>query len=151
MTKSIRFPTLSQLARAEYDPTLSTPWSRVYWVASKRLIGCRYKVILSERTNTASCQCTAASFGNDCEHVLLAQTLDSARIWERIFADYSTEELRATIPGKESMLRVDIDPLSNHAALLVIDALLMAAGEGWMEPSAAYQIHRQDIEDRGAE
>lgn len=123
------FPTLTELSRAEYDPLLSTPWSRVYWVASKRTIGRRYKVVLDERTDTATCQCTAASFGKECSHMLLARTLGFARWWERELSPCAPAELRALIPGKACQVRCDVDALSAWAALLVIDALLLAADE----------------------
>ncbi len=127
--KLIALPTLIQLSRAEYDPMLSTPWSRVYWVASKRTIGRRYKVVLDERTATATCQCIAAGFGKDCSHMLLARTLELARWWERELSPCSPAELRAMIPGKTAQLRTNTDALSAWAALLTIGALLMAAGE----------------------
>lgn len=127
--KPLAFPTLIELSRAEYDPLLSTPWSRVYWVGSKRTIGRRYKVVLDERTATATCQCTAAGFGKDCSHMLLARTLEQALWWERALSPCTPAELRAMIPAKEQQVRTDCDALSAHAAILVISALLMAAGE----------------------
>lgn len=129
-------PTLVELSRAEYDPLLSTPWSRVYWVGSKRTIGRRYKVVLDERTATATCQCPAAGFGKDCSHMRLARTLDLARWWERALLPCTPAELRALIPGKECQVRCDVDALSAWAAMLTIQALLLAAGEPEEEVAA---------------
>ena len=123
------YPTLVDLSRAEYDPMLSTPWSRVYWVASKRTIGRRYKVVLDERTATATCQCIAAGFGKDCSHLLLARTRELARWWERALIGASVGELRGLAIGKAAQVRADCDALNAAACLLVIEALLIAADD----------------------
>lgn len=129
-------PAIDELSRVEYDRMLSTPWSRVYWVASKRTIGLKYKVVLDERTDTATCQCTAANFGKSCSHMLLARTLGLAIWWERLLHAASPAELHALLPTKQQQVRLDVDALSAHGAILAIDALLAAAGEAAEEEAA---------------
>jgi hypothetical protein len=119
---------LLTLGTVEVEYQRSTPWAELFLARSDRHDHVIYEVTYYPRESRWSCQCPAARHAS-CRHRVRAAVLREARSWERVFADYSPAELRATIPAKASMIRAEIDVLSNHAALLVIDALLLAAGE----------------------
>ena len=122
-------PTLSEIAAVEYDRTLSTREDEVYHVASRKTLGRRYKVVLHESDGSARCECTAAGFGNACHHTLYARTLAEALWWERELRAASPAELHALLPTKRQQVRLDVDALSAHGAILAIGALLLAADE----------------------
>jgi hypothetical protein len=121
-------PDLLTLSTVEVDYQLSTKFAEVYTARSDRHETTLYRVIYYPRESRWACNCPASAHSS-CKHRVRAAVLREAQSWERLFADYSPAELRATIPAKESMIRAEIDVLANHAALIVIDCLLMAADE----------------------
>lgn len=123
------YPDLLALSTVEVDYQRSTKWAEVYIARSDRHETVLYRVVYYPRESRWACNCPATAHPS-CKHRVRAAVLREARIWERLFAGCTPAELRATIPMKASMIRAGIDPLSNHAALIVLDCLLAAAGEG---------------------
>jgi hypothetical protein len=128
-TNAKQLPDVSQLARVAYDRDRSTRDAQVFWVASKREINRRYKHVLDADFRSRSCECTAALYGNRCEHATLAEVYAWAKWWEKLLLDCAPGELRDLIPGKEAQVANDVDAISAFAALLVIDALLVCSDE----------------------
>jgi len=123
------FPTLDELAAAEYDRTLSTPWHERYTVASATNVGLRYVVIYDANKRLWSCNGQWCGSAKWCRHRQLAAVLKEALWWERELRAASPAELRALLPTKRQQVRLDVDALSAHGCLLAISALLLAADE----------------------
>lgn len=128
-TAPTALPDLIALAAAAYDRSRSTPWHERYTVASATNIGVRYTAIYDVAARTWTCNGEWCGRAKWCRHRQLAATLKECLWWERQLADCTPAELRALIPGKACQVRCDVDALSAHAAILVIDALLMAADD----------------------
>jgi len=130
------FPTLAELAAAEYDRTHSTPWHERYTVASSTNLWLRYVLSYDVAERLWSCNGEWCGRAKWCKHRQLAAVLKEAIWWERQLADCAPAELRALLPTKRQQVRLDVDALSAHGCLLAIDALLAAAGESAGEVAA---------------
>lgn len=124
--KPLALPTLAELATVERDLARCNRTIDVWLARSDTHGHIRYDVIYEKHRDTWACNCPAS---RSCKHITRCKVLAEARTFERLFADCAPAELRALIPGKACQVRCDVDALSAWAALLVIDALLLAADE----------------------
>ena len=122
-------PTLAEIAAVEYDRAQSTPWHERYTVASATNDGVRYVVTYDVAERLWSCNGEWCGRAKWCKHRQLAATLKEALWWEPLLDGSTPAELRALIPTKQQQVRLDVDALSAHGAILAIRALLLAADE----------------------
>lgn len=122
----IAYPDLLTLSRVDRDIARCNRTIDVWLAQSDTHAHIRYETIHDKHIDTWSCNCPAS---RSCKHIARAKVLAAARWWEQQLADCTPGELRAMIPGKQAQIDTETDALSAHAALLTIDALLLAADE----------------------
>ena len=122
-------PTLAEIAAVEYDRAQSTPWHERYTVASATNDGVRHVVTYDVSERLWSCSGEWCGRAQWCKHRQKAAVLKEALWWESLLDGSTPAELRALIPTKQQQVRLDVDALSAHGAILAIHSLLLAGGE----------------------
>lgn len=120
--------TAADLVTVAYDRRKSTRLTQVYRATSDTHIGRTYTVRHDLRGDTWRCEC-AGAYHPDCKHRRRARTLALARWWEALLDGYTVPQLRGVADDKRGLLRVGLDVEESAAALIAVEALLLAAGE----------------------
>ena len=123
---AIALPTLAEIAMVERDLDRCDRTRDLWLARSDTHSHVRYEVAYEKHRDTWACNCPAS---RSCKHVFRCQVVEAARWCERLLDGSTPAELRALLPTKQQQVRLDVDALSAHGAILAIRALLLAADE----------------------